>query len=114
MTNIFQKSMKPKTLFSIQATTILATIFLASQSAHATNYWFDLNSTTTGFGVADAATYDWNSGNVWGANNAGTGALIAWPGGSNAPFFTGAGAGTTYTVRLEAVAPATLCCRISF
>ncbi len=66
------------------------------------NSWFDQNSTTAGFGVTKGSSYDWTAGSVWGANNAGTGALIAWPGGSNAAFFAGAGDGTSYTVRLGA------------
>ena len=67
---------------------------------------FDINSTTSGFGVADAGSYDWLGTNLWNTatdatGDAGTAATGNWATGVSA-FFVGAGAGTNYTVRLGA------------
>lgn len=76
----------------------------AVNTAHATNYWFDNNGTDPGFGVSNAATYDWmTAAPSWSTNGTGTGAgLIVWPisGSSNDAYFIGSGPGESYTVRL--------------
>ena len=65
----------------------------------AVNYWFDQNGTGTGFGVAANASYDWLGGSPWNLANTGTGPVSVWSAGNNA-LLTGAGTGTSYTVRL--------------
>ena len=63
---------------------------------------FDTNSTASGFGVTDGATYDWWTANTWSspANDAGTASTVTWINGSRGAFFVGAGTGTNYIVRL--------------
>ena len=77
---------------------------LVAAGAPAANYWFDQNGTDPGFGVADLGSYDWTAAGVWNTNalGAGTDPLVAWPGGSNQGGLAGAGANTTFTVRLGA------------
>lgn len=84
--------------------------FTLGTAAQAANYWFDNNGTATGFGVADAATYDWTTGTPWTTTNTGafTVAGITWPGGSNQAAFVGAGAATSYKVTLGASDNATV------
>jgi autotransporter-associated beta strand protein len=65
---------------------------------------FDINDTASGFGVADAGSYDWLGTGLWNSltdatGDDGTAATTTWTSGSSA-FFVGAGAGTNYTVLL--------------
>ncbi len=77
--------------------------FHAIGAAKAVNYWFDTDGVTAGFGVADGGVYDWTTALTWNTDaTGGAGTPTTWPGGSNQAFMTGAGAGTTYTVRLGA------------
>ncbi len=69
---------------------------------------FDANSTTAGFGVTNGGSYDWWTANSWSdgtaaANDAGTASTVTWQGTtsvSEQAFLSGAGTGTSYTVRL--------------
>ena len=90
---------------NIQFRQILTTVlcFQAIGAAQAANYWFDNDGVTPGFGVADAGVYDWTTALTWNTDaTGGAGTMTTWPGGSNQAFMTGAGAGTTYTIRLGA------------
>ena len=80
---------------------------LSGQSAQAANFWFDQNGTATGFGVANLGSYNWNGTNFWNATSAGTGAVSTWAA-TNAAFFVGAGAATSYTITLGASDNATI------
>jgi fibronectin-binding autotransporter adhesin len=78
-------------------------VLICSCNVHAANYWFDNNGTTAGFGVLNGASYDWNTASTWNTDGTGgAGTMTTWPGGSNQAFFAGAGASTTYTIRLGA------------
>lgn len=77
------------------------------QTAHADI--FDVNGTTSGFGVTNGGTYDWWTANYWSdgtgtTNNAGTATTVTWQGSasvSEQAYFVGSGtAGQNYTVRL--------------
>lgn len=84
---------------------------ITAQLARSVNYWFDLNGTAAAYGVADGGSYDWNTANAWSTSNTGAGTgLVTWSAltGSNAAFFTGAGPGTSYTVRLGAAGDASV------
>jgi autotransporter-associated beta strand protein len=69
---------------------------------------FDTNGTTLGFGVADATTYNWlDAAGFWNTVNTaaaseGTATTAVWVS-TRAAYFVGAGASTTYTVRLGAL-----------
>ena len=89
------------------AISLLVSGSICRMPAVASNYWFDQNGTTAGFGVGNGATYDWTAGTPWTTD--GTGAFspagISWPGASGVnheAFFVGAGANTNYTIRLGA------------
>ena len=82
-------------------------VFTLGQAARAD--LFDINSTTSGFGVVNGSTYDWWTAGIWSdgtaaANDAGTAATVTWQGTSlvsEHAFFIGSGvAGNNYTVRL--------------
>lgn len=82
----------------------LAAILLVAVSSTARADLFDTNGTSAGFGVADGGSYDWLDTGFWNtgtgaAQDAGTDSTVTWVPASQA-YFAGAGAGTTYTVRL--------------
>ncbi|MFO1490494.1 MAG: hypothetical protein U1F87_06180 [Kiritimatiellia bacterium] len=87
----------------IQRALVILVPLLAAGPAPAANYWFDNDGVTAGFGVADTGLYDWTTALTWNTDaTGGAGTMTTWPGGSNQAFMTGAGAGTTYTIRLGA------------
>ena len=89
--------------FHIRQTLTTWFLFQAIGAAQAANYWFDNNGVTAGFGVADTGVYDWTTALTWNTDaTGGAGTMTTWPGGTNQAFLTGAGAGTTYTIRLGA------------
>src|SRR5690349_13789026 len=62
---------------------IACAVAITTRPATATTYYFDLNGTTTGSGVADGGSYTWE-GTKWNSNiNGNTTAPIAWPDGNN-------------------------------
>ena len=77
---------------------LAGSILMGALTGGAANYWIDVNGTTSGSGVANGGSYDWTAAN-WG-DFAGTATPVVWPGGSNQAFMNGAGASTSYTVRL--------------
>jgi autotransporter-associated beta strand protein len=73
---------------------------LPANRAQATHYFFDVNGTTAGSGVASNGSYSWD-GSSWNITAAGNStAPIAWPDGANFPeFAAGTDAGAlNYTV----------------
>lgn len=97
--------MKPKYNPFVRTASLAAIVLTLGTSAQAD--MFDLNGSTTGFGVTDAGTFDWHTASAWvpqaSADDTGTGTGHAtWVNGSRQAFFVGAGTGTTYTVRLGA------------
>jgi autotransporter-associated beta strand protein len=83
----------------LAALSVLGIVGLPAKHAQAATRYFDVNSTTTGSGVAAGGSYSWES-NFWNANNTGgTGATTAWTEGDVPIFSAGTdGAGKTYTI----------------
>lgn len=74
-------------------------------TAQVTTYYFDVNGTTAGFGIASGNTYDWDSttnGGFWDTSSAGTGPISGWVQG-NFPRFDPATPAPTYTVTVSNV-----------
>jgi autotransporter-associated beta strand protein len=95
--------MKPTSNRSLRSAALAGFCLALGATAHAANYWFDNNGTTAGFGLTNGATYDWTTALSWNTDAAGgAGTMTTWPGGSNQAFFAGAGASTSYTIRLGA------------
>ena len=79
---------------------ISLSLALLSNSASAQNYYFDVNGTTSGSGVANGGSYSWDGVN-WDTNSLGTGpTLFSWPAGQFARFNGGA-SGNSYTVTVN-------------
>jgi len=96
--------LKPKSHCPFRLSLAAAFAFSLSLGGNANAKMFDINGTTSGFGVADAGSYDWLGTDLWNSatdatGDDGTAATATWTSGSSA-FFVGAGAGTNYTVRL--------------
>ncbi len=92
--------MKKPVLIFLTPVIISLGLTLASNSANAQNYFFDVNGTTSGSGVANGGSYSWDGVN-WDTNSAGTGpTLFSWPAGQFARF-NGGVSGNSYTVTVN-------------
>src|ERR1700722_18595325 len=92
--------MKNSALKFLTPAIIATALCLLCASAKAQNYFFDVNGTTSGFGIANGGSYSWDDPN-WDTNSAGTGPTIAtWPSGQFARFDGGV-SGNSYTVTVN-------------
>jgi hypothetical protein len=64
---------------------------LANNAKAATDYYFDANGATTGFGIVNGTTYSWDSTD-WSTSSAGTSATAGWTAGGFAEFTGGSSA----------------------
>jgi len=72
---------------------------LANNAGAATTYFFDVNGTTSGFGIANGGSYSWDNP-VWSTSSAGTAATANWVAGGFARF-GGGSSGNAYTVTVN-------------
>jgi hypothetical protein len=90
-------------VLALAAGTVLTTV--AMQAHAATQQYFDVNGTTTGFGITNGATYSWE-GAFWGTNSTGTSATNTFvQDGTGFARFYGGTSGQSYTVTVGQVEP---------